>query len=104
MRSLGLFLLAQATFQLHNSHHVQAIKLDLVGRSVHPSRAITRLARRAGITGESVNTSNGSVPVANTQNAEYIANINLGGKTIPVVIDTGRFVSPYCLFAMINVY
>lgn len=93
MRSLALclYLFIQASTLLTPVH---AIKIDIVRRPSH-SRPNTRLARRlydkrAGITGESVNTSNGSVPVANTQNAEYIANINLGGKTIPVVIDTGR--------------
>ena len=113
-----LCLLFQASTLLHVPS-VQAIKVNIVHRpSSHRNshnqylqqhqhrepepknwKPLTRIARqlyeyerRADITGESVNTSNGSVPVANTQNAEYIANINLGGKTIPVVIDTGRYV------------
>jgi hypothetical protein len=32
---------------------------------------------------------NDSIPVANTLNAEYISNITLGGRTIPVLLDTG---------------
>ena len=34
--------------------------------------------------------SNSSIPVHNTRNAEYIANITLGGREIPVLLDTGR--------------
>ncbi|KAI0357462.1 aspartic peptidase A1 [Trametes cingulata] len=30
-----------------------------------------------------------AVPVANTRNSEYIANITLGGRQIPVLLDTG---------------
>lgn len=30
------------------------------------------------------------IPVHNTHNAEYIANITLGGRDIPVLLDTGR--------------
>lgn len=33
------------------------------------------------------------INVANTFNAEYISNITLGGKTIPVLLDTGAFTS-----------
>ena len=29
-------------------------------------------------------------PVHNTRNAEYIANVTLGGRNIPVLLDTGR--------------
>ncbi|EKM51671.1 uncharacterized protein PHACADRAFT_261948 [Phanerochaete carnosa HHB-10118-sp] len=32
---------------------------------------------------------NSIIPVANTRNAEYIANITLGGREIPVLLDTG---------------
>ena len=32
------------------------------------------------------------IPVSNTRNAEYIANITLGGRQIPVLLDTGRCV------------
>jgi len=39
-----------------------------------------RLYGRANITGQSI---------ANTHNAEYISNITLGGKNIPVMLDTG---------------
>lgn len=30
------------------------------------------------------------IPVHNTRNAEYIANVTLGGREIPVLLDTGR--------------
>lgn len=30
------------------------------------------------------------VPISNTGNAQYVANITLGGETIPVLLDTGR--------------
>ncbi len=33
---------------------------------------------------------NVSIPIHNTHNAEYICNITLGGRTIPVLLDTGR--------------
>ena len=32
------------------------------------------------------------IPVHNTHNAEYIANVTLGGRDIPVLLDTGRYV------------
>lgn len=35
---------------------------------------------------------NSIIPVSNTRNAEYIANITLGGREIPVLLDTGRCV------------
>ena len=35
-------------------------------------------------------------PVSNTRNSEYIANITLGGRTIPVLLDTGRYTLPPC--------
>jgi predicted aspartyl protease len=46
------------------------------------------LFRRADISGQS--TRNISVPVTNIHNAEYISNITVGGKTIAVMLDTGR--------------
>jgi hypothetical protein len=46
----------------------------------------TRIAKRASISG-----GNGEVSMLNTQNAEYIANITLGGRNIPVLLDTGRY-------------
>lgn len=30
------------------------------------------------------------LPIHNTHNAEYISNITLGGRDIPVLLDTGR--------------
>jgi hypothetical protein len=32
---------------------------------------------------------NGLIPIVNTANAEYISNITLGGRSIPVLLDTG---------------
>ncbi|KIJ62530.1 hypothetical protein HYDPIDRAFT_176370 [Hydnomerulius pinastri MD-312] len=53
--------------------------------SVHPSSPIdhttTHVARQSS--------SNGSVPVGNTQNAFYYTNITLGSRAISVMLDTG---------------
>ena len=40
-----------------------------------------------------------TVPVANTHNSEYIANITLGGREIPVLLDTGRYIIVHPSFA-----
>ena len=48
--------------------------------------AAGRLSARAG-------NGNTILPVHNTQNSEYITNITLGGREIPVLLDTGRCVS-----------
>ena len=37
--------------------------------------------------------SNNVLPVGNTQNSFYFTNITLGGRTISVMLDTGRYVS-----------
>jgi hypothetical protein len=30
-------------------------------------------------------------PISNTGNAQYVSNITLGGVTVPVLLDTGRY-------------
>jgi len=65
---------------------VDAIKFPFNVRTVN-NQSPNSLHRRANITGQSIG--NTSVPIANTQNAEYIANITIGGQTIPVMLDTG---------------
>jgi hypothetical protein len=73
------------SFLLH-VYSVFAVQLSFEARSV---KRTSHLQRRANIVGE---------PVANTHNAEYISNITLGGKTIPVMLDTGRCVlSFFCI-------
>ena len=56
---------------------VHALSLD-----VHVRSRPNTLTARA--------TSQHITPVANTHNAEYIANVTLGGRDIPVLLDTGR--------------
>lgn len=62
--------------------HVSAIRFPIQARSV--KRSGTGLTSRA--------TAGGISTIKNTHNAEYIANITLGGKEIPVMLDTGRYV------------
>ena len=57
-----------------------AIKFSFEARSV---KRAGRLQGRATVS---------SQPIANTHNAEYISNITLGGQTIAVMLDTGRYV------------
>ena len=61
--------------------HVRAVSFD-----VHVRSRPSTLNRRA--------TGDHTTPVANTHNAEYIANVTLGGREIPVLLDTGRSVVP----------
>ena len=72
------FLPVLSFLVLELAQHVRALSLDVQVRQ----RANT-LARR----------DNGqhTVPVTNTRNSEYIANITLGGRQIPVLLDTGRY-------------
>ncbi|OSD07489.1 acid protease [Trametes coccinea BRFM310] len=57
--------------------HVRALTFNVNVRQ----RAAAVLAARAN--------GQNAVPVANTHNSEYIANITLGGRQIPVLLDTG---------------
>ncbi|TDL30218.1 acid protease [Rickenella mellea] len=79
-----------------DAHIVQGLKFPVQIRTTTTSLSqqssssrLGRHVRRTGVTAQTVNTSNGSIPIANTQNAEYISNITLGGVTIPVMLDTG---------------
>lgn len=83
MHSFLLLIFAVLDVQL-----AHGLKFSFQARTMHHSRS---LRTRTDITGQTVNSSNGSVPIANTQNAEYISNITLGGVTIPVMLDTGRY-------------
>ena len=60
-------------------YSVFAAKLSFEARSV--KRTTSHLQRRASIAGQAI---------ANNHNAEYMSNITLGGRTIPVMLDTGR--------------
>ncbi|KAI0632395.1 acid protease [Trametes polyzona] len=58
-------------------HHVCALRFDV---SIRQRRPTTLVSRANG---------QNAIPVANTRNSEYIANITLGGRQIPVLLDTG---------------
>ena len=60
--------------------YVQAVVLD-----VHVRPRYDTLRKRDSLSH--------TIPVANTHNAEYIANVTLGGREIPVLLDTGRYAS-----------
>ena len=55
-----------------------AAQLSFEARSV---KRTSRLQGRASVAGQAI---------ANNHNAEYMSNITLGGRTIPVMLDTGR--------------
>lgn len=63
---------------LFHVYSVFAVKFAFQAR-----HTVNRLQRRAGISGQ---------PIANTHNAEYMSNITLGGRSISVMLDTGRYV------------
>ncbi|KZP08675.1 acid protease [Athelia psychrophila] len=81
-----LSLIPLSLFSLLLSHvslRAGAVRFPVTARSVKRSVASpgNRLGRRASVGGSST--------ITNTHNAEYIANITLGGKAIPVMLDTG---------------
>lgn len=51
---------------------------------------LSRRSRHFARADSNSTSSRGTIPVLNTLNAEYISNITLGGRTIPVLLDTGR--------------
>jgi hypothetical protein len=55
--------------------------------NIHVKTPSNHLERRANVSSQT--TSNNSIPIANSHNAEYISNITLGGQTIAVMLDTG---------------
>ncbi|OJT08148.1 hypothetical protein TRAPUB_944 [Trametes pubescens] len=59
------------------AHHAYALRFDVNIRQ----RAASVLAARAN--------GQNTTPIANTRNSEYIANVTLGGRQIPVLLDTG---------------
>lgn len=59
--------------------------------SVHAFDISVRVRTPASTNGLNTRASSSIIPVANTHNAEYIANITLGGREIPVLLDTGRY-------------
>ena len=71
---------ALAFLLLELDAHVHALSFD-----IHVRERANTLTRRA--------TGDHTVPVANTRNSEYIANVTLGGREIPVLLDTGRYAS-----------
>ncbi|PCH39890.1 acid protease [Wolfiporia cocos MD-104 SS10] len=54
-----------------------------------PVRTRTASQRRSGSGLHSRSNNDTLLPVKNTQNSEYISNITLGGREIPVLLDTG---------------
>ncbi|RDX50356.1 aspartic peptidase A1 [Lentinus brumalis] len=69
------FLPVLSLLLLELDAHVRALSFD-----VHVRERANTLTRRAN---------DHTVPVANTRNSEYIANVTLGGREIPVLLDTG---------------
>jgi len=68
------------------------LSLTLILFDVYLAGAVTfpfhvNLQARANITGQTIG--NTSIAIANSNNAEYISNITLGGQTISVMLDTG---------------
>ena len=60
-------------------HSVNAVIIPFqvrTGDSVSPATSLTRRA---------------AIPIGNTGNAQYVSNITLGGATMPVLLDTGRW-------------
>lgn len=75
------------------AHHAYALRFDVNIRQ----RAASVLAARAN--------GQNTTPITNTRNSEYIANVTLGGRQIPVLLDTGRYVSSHSgLFQAIDVF
>ncbi|KAF9806834.1 hypothetical protein IEO21_08514 [Rhodonia placenta] len=78
MRSLLPFTLLCL---LLDAHAVHALRFPVSTR--------TSAGRRAGSGSLGARSSDTLLPVKNTQNSEYITNITLGGREIPVLLDTG---------------
>jgi hypothetical protein len=85
MRSLPSFSLAVALFTAFQTH---AITFPF---HVNIRTTASNLNRRTDIPRQS--SINGTLPIANTHNAEYISNITLGGRSVAVMLDTGRYAS-----------
>ncbi|KAJ3483030.1 hypothetical protein NLI96_g6584 [Meripilus lineatus] len=90
MRSLLPLSLLIFIFGFSSSSYANT--LPFIVRTTNPF-ASSNLASRA-FTSQPANNntipvSDVAIPLSNTHNAEYIANITLGGRTIPVLIDTG---------------
>lgn len=86
MRSLIPLSLILTLFDTYSAHALN-FPFHVRTRTVKPSL----LRGRADIQGQTIG--NTSIPVANSHNAQYISNITLGGLTIPVMLDTGRYVN-----------
>ena len=72
------FLTVLSLLLLELAADVRALTFDVHVRQ----RGHSLAARAAG---------DNTIPVANTRNSEYIANITLGTREIPVLLDTGRY-------------
>lgn len=66
---------------LFDAHSVNAVTF--------PFRVRTRTERSGSLKSRANNDT--ILPVHNTQNSEYVTNITLGGRNIPVLLDTGRY-------------
>ena len=67
------------------------LSLLLLDAYVHAFKFEVRVRPRANtLTARAVG--DNTVPVDNTRNSEYMANITLGGREIPVLLDTGRYI------------
>jgi hypothetical protein len=98
-----LFINSLVLFPSVLMHSHIAIPFALLLTLFHPTFAVrlpfhVRTARpRADIT-----TGNSTIPIANTRNAQYISNITLGGQTVPVLLDTGRYARLLILFSSLT--
>lgn len=91
---LSAFLVG-LTYPSSSGNGVNAVRLPFQVRTTNPfdstSSSLSSLSRRSH---SKRAPSSATIPVHNTHNAEYISNITLGGRQIPVLLDTGRCV--YC--------
>ena len=67
---------------LIDSHFVHAGRVPFLVRHTQPHA----LSKRA---------ENSTIPIKNTFNAEYISTITLGTRSIPVLLDTGKWKNPW---------
>ncbi|TCD70766.1 hypothetical protein EIP91_001796 [Steccherinum ochraceum] len=88
--SLLSALLVGLTYPSSSGNGVNAVRLPFQVRTTNPfgsnSSSLSSLSRRSH---SKRGPSSATIPVHNTHNAEYISNITLGGRQIPVLLDTG---------------
>jgi hypothetical protein len=68
----------------------RSAKLSFTGHTVTEPRRSNQLRGRADVSGSTNVGANDTIPIRNSQNTFYVANITLGGATKAVMLDTGR--------------